>query len=111
MTDEMQEIRQELREIRELLTAPAPRPDDFVDAHYIHQRTGLSVETIKDGKAGTNTIPRVTLKSDAGTRSVIRYPRGAVDKWLRDRCREAVESMPKARALELVQRKLRRRRA
>jgi hypothetical protein len=79
---ELDEIRNELREIKELLLQPAPRPDDLVDAGYIAARTGLKLRTVKDGKAGTNVIPRVSLKAEGSSRSLVRYPRAAADKFV-----------------------------
>ena len=107
-TNLLEEIRRELREIRELLTAPTPRPDDLVGASYIAARTELAERTVLEGKAGTNAIPRVELKSDGAKRPTIRFQRAAVDRWIRDLAEKAVAKQPQQRALLLVNRKSRR---
>jgi hypothetical protein len=106
--DAIEEIREELREIKKILLAPAPRPDDLVDAAYIAARTGLAERTVREGKAGTKEIPRVELKSDSATRSLVRFPRAAADKWIRDLVTAAAAKEPRQRALQLISRNHRR---
>lgn len=106
--NELEEIRRELREIKDLLVAPATRPDDLVGAAYIAARTGLAERTVLEGKAGTNAIPRIELKSDGATRPTIRFQRAAADKWIRELAAKAVTKQPRRRALKLVKQKSRR---
>ncbi len=109
--NQIEEIQRELREIRELLTAPAPRPDDLVTAAYIAARTGLAERTVLEGKAGTGAIPRVELKSEGAKRPLIRFQRAAADRWIRDQAAQAVVKQPRQRALQLLKRKPRSRAA
>lgn len=105
---ELEEIREQLREIKELLLQPTPRPDDLVDAAYIAARTGLKERTVLEGKAGTNAIPRVYLKAEGARRALVRFTRAAADKFVRDLACQA--RSPKQRALELIARRERPRR-
>jgi predicted DNA-binding transcriptional regulator AlpA len=97
---EFEEIRRELREIKDLLTAPTPREDDLVDARYVAERAGLAERTVLEGKAGTDAIPRVALG-----RKIVRFRRGAVDKWIRELGLQAAANQPRTRALALINRK------
>jgi hypothetical protein len=109
---ELEQILAEIKELKELFMTPRERPDDFVDASYIAARTKLSVRTVQEGKAGTNAIPRIRLKSEKGKRPLIRYQRSIVDQWIRDLCRTAFENHPQHRAqrfLERLEEKKRRR--
>jgi len=106
--DRLDQIREELRQIKELLASPPERPDDLVGASYIAARTGLAERTVLDGKAGTSAIPRVELKSDGAKRPLIRFQRAAADKWIRDLATKAVAKQPRERALRLLKRKPRR---
>jgi hypothetical protein len=108
MPTELDEIRAELREIKALLQMPAPRPDDLVDAGYVAARTGLKERTVKEGKAGTNEIPRVYLKAEGSTKSLVRFPRAAADKFISDLVRKA--ETPKQRALRVIERRFKSRR-
>ena len=101
---DLQTILDELRELRELITAPRPRVDDLVDASYVANRTGLALRTVKEGKAGTDSIPRVRLRSGAG-RPLIRYSRAAVDQFVAHLVREATHNHPRQRALRVLARK------
>lgn len=95
----LEEIREELIKLRELLVAPTrERPDDLVDASYIAARTNLAVRTILQGKAGTKSIPRVVLKDENGTKGLIRFPRASVDRWIRNLAEKAIASNPSQRA-------------
>lgn len=105
---ELEQIRDELREIKQLLTTPQPRPDDLVDAAYIAARIGLAERTVRDGKAGTDEIPRVHLKNKNAKRPIVRFARSAADKWIRDKIAAAAMSQPRQRALRLLKRKSRR---
>jgi hypothetical protein len=81
------EILDELRELRELVdryvTPAKENPDDLVDCSYIAKRTGLKERTIRDGKAGTDSLPRVALTP--GKRSPVRFRRLDADRWIRSR--------------------------
>lgn len=103
---DLTEIRDELRELRRLIEAPPARPDDLVDAAYIAHRTGLKERTVKEGKAGTDVIPRVELKREGARRPLIRYPRAAADKFVSDLCRQA--TTPRQRVDEFLLRRRRR---
>jgi hypothetical protein len=103
----LDEIRDELKQIKELLAAPPARPDDLVGASYIAARTGLAERTVLEGKAGTSAIPRVELKADGATRPLIRFQRAAADKWIREQAAKAVAKQPRQRALRLINRKTR----
>ena len=98
-------LRAELAEIKELLSAPAPRADDLVEASYIAARTGLAERTVLEGKAGTSAIPRVELRSEGAKRPLIRFQRAAADKWIRDLAATAGAKQPQQRALRLLNRK------
>ena len=100
----LDEIRDELRQIKELLAAPPAQPDDLVSASYIAARTGLSERTVLEGKAGTSAIPRVELKNAGATRPLIRFQRAAADKWIRDLVAKSVAKQPRQRALRLLKR-------
>jgi hypothetical protein len=81
-------ILDELRELRELVErgespGPTPHADDLVDCDYIARRTGLSPRTVRDGKAGTNAIPRALLNG-SGKRSLVRFYRADADRFIRD---------------------------
>ena len=84
------ELLDELRALRELIktlipTQPALHgPDDFVDCNYIAKRTGLKPRTVRDGKAGTDSIPRVNLTPDK-KRAPVRFRRVDADRWIRSR--------------------------
>lgn len=106
--DRLTEIRDELRELRRLIESPPARADDLVDANYIATRTGLAERTVKEGKAGTDAIPRVELKSAGASRSLIRYPRGAADRFVAELARNA--TTPKQRAHEFMARLQKRKR-
>ena len=101
----LDEIRDELRELRELLTAPPLRPDDLVDASYVAARTGLKERTVLAGKAGTNEIPRVLLRAENASRPLVRFARSAVDNWIRKKIAIAAAQQPRARALRVLNRK------
>jgi len=107
--EQFQFLRAEFAELRRLLNEAPPRPDDLVDANYIAARTGLSLRTVQEGKAGTSEIPRVLLQAGEGKRSLIRYQRAAVDKWIRDLGHTAASKTPKVRALKLLDPKQKRR--
>lgn len=112
MSNELKQVLRELGEIRELLGERYARRDDLVTAGYIARRTGLSERTITEGKAGTNSIPRVSLKSDNAKRALIRFPRYAADKWIAERVREAVDDSTGGRVrLQLVKISRKRKRA
>jgi predicted DNA-binding transcriptional regulator AlpA len=99
----LQEIRAQLAELRDLLYERNARASDLVTANYVHRRTGLSERTILEGKAGTKAIPRVNL----GPR-VVRFPKGAVDKFVEDKIREATAATSRARSFQLLKTKRRR---
>jgi hypothetical protein len=99
--DALHEIREELRQIRELLTSPDARFDDLVDCHYIASRTGLSPRTVRDGKAGTNRIPRALLNEN-GKRSPVRFRRVDADRFIRE---ILIDQPAKERALRLLHRR------
>lgn len=101
----IEQILHELRELRTLIESPAPRPDDFLTAAYVAQRTGLAERTVLAGKAGTKEIPRVLLKEEGTKRPVVRFARVDVDNWIRRRLAEAHARQPRQRALRLVSRK------
>lgn len=109
--DPLDQILAELRELRRLIEAPAEKPDDLVTAAYIAARTELSERTILEGKAGTSAIPRVELKAEGATRPLIRFQRAAADRWIRGRAATALTKQPRRRALHLVKRAKKRRRA
>jgi hypothetical protein len=96
---ELKEMRDELREIRRLLETPREYPDDLVGPAYVARRLELSERTVRQGKAGTNAIPRVPL-TDGGARPLIRFQRAAVDRFIAERVRKA--QTPKERALRLL---------
>lgn len=83
-----------------LVVAPQPERDtDIVGAEYIHERTGLSLRTISDGKGGVREIPRARRKP-AG------WFRRDVDLWLEKRARALRENHEqRQRGPRLVRRK------
>ncbi len=99
------EIRAELREIRELLGESYASANDLVDARYIARRTGLSVRTVREGKAGTDQIPRVLLKADEGKRPLVRYSKGDADRFISGLIRQAQQNSTPAREFRLLRRK------
>jgi hypothetical protein len=52
------------------------RADDLVGVEYIMERTGLARRSILQGKAGTRSIPRMTIRP-------ARWRRGDVDSFLK----------------------------
>lgn len=106
-SDQLEDIRRELREIREMLRSPASQPDDLVEASYIAARTGLAERTILEGKAGTRHIPRIRLKNPGSKRPLIRFQRAAVDRWIRNLATEALANQTdqRVRGIHLVRRK------
>lgn len=108
--DALKEIRGELRHIRRLLAEPKPRVDDLVDAAYVAGRTGLKERTVLEGKAGTHKLPRVHLGSENSSRSLVRFPRGAVDKFVADLVHKATNNSQRERSLRLLRRNSKQRR-
>lgn len=103
MSAEFEQILDELREIRDLVSKPAPRPDDLVGADYVVARTGISLRTVIAGKAGTNNIPRVMNRP-------VRFRRGDVDQWLRKLAQAAAKDTTEARVLDFYERQEKKRR-
>lgn len=110
MSTNLKQIERQLAEIRELLGERSARKDDLVTAGYIARRTELSARTIAAGKAGTKAIPRVYLKDDHAKGKgpgLLRFPRGAADKWIADKAREAVADTTSERILQFENRRRR----
>lgn len=77
--------------------APAPRSaSDLVDVYYFSRVTGFALNTIRQGKAGTDRVPRVRERPSM-------WRKADVDKFARELT--AACASPKQKALRLVQRK------
>ena len=100
-------LRAELRSLRELIeqrVAPAPveRQSLLVDAQEAAQLLGLSVRTVREGKGGTNRIPRQQSRP-------ILFLRSDLLKFIRERSEQ--KKTPKQRALRLLDRSRQRKRS
>jgi hypothetical protein len=82
-------------------------PEDLVDCKYIADRTGLKPRTVRDGKAGTNAIPRALLNGSTGKRSPVRFHRADADRFIQN---VFVNQPAQQKALRLLHLKPQRRR-
>jgi predicted DNA-binding transcriptional regulator AlpA len=69
---------------------PSPNPDRFLSFAEVAELIGLEVETIKKGKAGTDSIPRIKL----GSRVVFSF--NTIQEWMAAKAREAEEEQRRA---------------
>lgn len=99
---QLAELLAELRDVRALLEnrdAPAAQtiehPDDRVGVEEAARRLGLSVRTVREGKAGTGAIPRQSSRP-------ILFLRRDVDLFIRERA--VKKRTPKERTLRLLDR-------
>src|SRR5688572_2312307 len=108
----LKQILDELRELRSLIesarTSLPNDPNDLVGPEYIAKRTGLAARTVRDGKAGTDAIPRALLNANSGKRSPVRFRRADADRFIRS---VFTEQPTQQKALRLLNRKSQRRRA
>lgn len=98
--ERLEAMHEELRSLRELverLAPPAPvkRQSLLVDTQEAAAMLGLSIRTVREGKAGTNKIPRQQSRP-------ILFLRSDVDKFIRQRAEQ--QRSPKERAFRLLSR-------
>src|SRR5436190_12548031 len=94
------EVHAELLELRQLILEQNLRAGDLVDAAYVARRTQLKERTILEGKAGTNTIPRISLGGE-GKRGLVRFRKADVDRWVDQLARKAEAQDTQRRATRL----------
>lgn len=83
------------------------KPDRFLNFVEVAEMIGLQIETVKKGKAGTDTIPRIKL----GSRVLFSF--NAVQSWMAEQARiaEIKKERERLAVIDLLSEKRRRRRA
>lgn len=83
-----------------------PEPDRFLSYSEAADLIGIHVTTLKKGKCGTATIPRIKL----GSRVLFSF--NAIQNWMETKAREAEESKQRReKVVDLMASKISRRRA
>ncbi len=103
--EEFNELRAELREIKDILLArqttrqPAESPNDVLSLEEAARYVGLQPRTLRTGKAGTASIPRYSDRP-------VKFLRASLDAFKRARVeRNARRGQEPKRPLSLVRRK------